>query len=173
MCNFFNIKFVSMKCSNLFLFIVLILGFAFACQFQDRGKTDSSDKYKLSEKSAVGSSFDCSPDTLYPGGRFTIYLPTSHHFRELAIEGPRKEFYYLQFAPAILLMPVEEFQKAGKIDIPQDITGLIYLDGKPIKRQVFTETGKYTVIIADNLETEFENSTNISCSVIFISSLKK
>ena len=158
---------------SVFIFINAV--FLFSCHYGADTKTGVADSKKAvqAQKQDTGATFTCSPDTLYPGGKISVTLPNSHIFKEMAIESPGKARYYIHFPPDILLMPAEDFRKASKLEIPQNITSLIYQNGKPARKPVFTIPGKYRLILADNLETEEENSANLSCFVYYCSSVRK
>ena len=59
-------------------------------------------------------------------------------------------------------------EESEKIEIPQSIIGLCYIEGKAIKKPVFGQVGIYRIILSDNLETAFENSNSSECKIYFI-----
>jgi hypothetical protein len=112
----------------------------------------------------ASAEFRCSPDTLRTGGSVTIEMGANHP-GELAAVSPGGGWYYFQGSSRAVLMPAEAFKKATQIEIPHDIQGIVYKDGKPMKKALFSAAGRYEIVLAENLETEPENTLWLHCFV--------
>ena len=107
----------------------------------------ASEGYKVNSKS-----FDTT-------GAIEISLPKIHP-KNLAIYSPNGQFFILHSKDdAVKIMPYQLFAGAEVIKIKiSDTQGLTWIDGKKSLMNVFNEKGEYTIYLADDLETEPENT---------------
>jgi hypothetical protein len=157
------VKFIG-KISAVLIFVHLVV----CCQLKEQEHIRGKDNHSRSKRKTSGreATFICLPDTLQPAGVMTISLPEAHPTK-LAVVTPGNEFVYLHDPPQVVLMSAEEFKKSRKIEIPQNITGLLYKDGRGTKQPVFVAEGNYQLIVADNLETELTNTAYVDCTIFF------
>lgn len=89
----------------------------------------------------------------------TIHLPQTHPAK-LAIEDPQHVWFTIQDIDSnIQFMSDKAFRQATTIRLRvSSITGVVWVNGKPQQKRVFVLPGKYTLYLADNLETEPENT---------------
>jgi hypothetical protein len=99
-----------------------------------------------------------SPNPVKMGKAFYLTLPEGHEANFL-ITSPSGKKFVLMDTDLAFLMSREAFMKARKIRLDTaSQKGVIYIDGKRTVQKVFTEKGKYYLYLADNLETEIENT---------------
>ncbi len=107
-----------------------------------------------------------SADTLRPGAAVMLRLSEKHPGR-MAIIDPDDRYFYIQDPESSRLMEPAAFAKAREITIDATLTGLYYDDGKARTGAVFTKSGAYTIYLADNLETEEENTNGLRLNLWF------
>lgn len=102
---------------------------------------------------------------LLKGDKLTIILPQPHP-KELAIKAPDGRWFYLQVeneGSGEMLMPGKQFAALGKLDLDTRMLEARYWDdGKAMHGKVFTRSGDYLIYMADNLETEPENTLSFA-----------
>lgn len=89
----------------------------------------------------------------------TIRYP-QHHPSKLAIQDPEHVWLVIH-EPGVNtgLMTDTKFRHSTCLTIQvAKLTGVTWVDGKKIRRKVFSKPGTYTIYMADNLETEPENT---------------
>lgn len=95
------------------------------------------------------------------GDKLSISLPVPHP-KELAIKSPDGNWFYLHVeneGASEMLMPKEQFAVLTKLDFDTSkLEARFWDDGKAKRGKVFTKTGKYLIYMADNLETEVDNT---------------
>jgi hypothetical protein len=108
----------------------------------------------------VSGPLHCDPQVLRPGDTLAIEMRIPHPL-ELAIVAPDGAYYYLQAADDSVpsQLSANEFAELAVVHIDVDsATGIQWVNGKPTKRRIFEILGEYEVILAENLETEPENT---------------
>jgi len=117
--------------------------------------------------------FTCSPQRLQDGDTLTIRISVPHG-RDLGIRGPDKEFHFVVFAQAVPSDPVpivdwEEFGSISELKLSTKdlLAPVVDNAGWHSPTRVFTKRGKYRVILAANLETEYDLSDVNTCDVFF------
>lgn len=98
-----------------------------------------------------------SSDTLRAGAALTLRLSEKHPER-MAIIDPDERYFYIQDPEVSRLMEPTAFAQARELIIDAAQSGLCYVDGKARTGAVFTKSGVYVIYLADNLETEEENT---------------
>ena len=84
---------------------------------------------------------------------------------EVAVLTPDGEMIYLHAPDAAQLWPANAQPAQLQLDIAT-AQGQAWRDGQPTPTQTFTTPGTYQIIIADNLETEPENTTWLTYEVV-------
>ena len=102
---------------------------------------------------------------LYKGDELSISLPLPHP-KELAIKSPIGTWFYLHVeneGDSEMLMPKEKFAALQQLNLDTSKLEARYWDnGKAMRGKVFGETGAYLIYMADNLETEPDNTLHFS-----------
>ncbi len=97
---------------------------------------------------------------------FKIGLPD---FRpsKLAIKTPSNEWYIIHDVDEnIFILPLIEFEKSNTlVIIPSQLKGVVWKNGQRLIRKVFNTPGEYFIYLADNLETEPENTFSFEGTV--------
>ena len=105
---------------------------------------------------------------LYKGDKLSITMPRPHP-KELAIRAPDGKWFYLHIengGAGEMLMPSEQFAVLQKLDFDtRQLEARYWRDGKAMRGKVFTQTGDYLIYMADNLETEPENTLSFASIV--------
>ena len=129
----------------LFSFFVLIL--LSACTENKNEKIETSNAFSVSQHS-IGS------DNV-----LTISLPEKRPSK-LSIISPDGQLFIIHSQEDnISFVPYDGKNKTTQINIPiSSLKGITWIDGKKVEQLVFKKPGKYTVYMADNLETEPENT---------------
>jgi len=98
---------------------------------------------------------------LHKGDRLSITLPQPHP-KEFAIKAPDGRWYYLQVkneGSGEMLMLSGKFATLKKLDLDTRTLEARYWDnGQAMRGKVFNKSGDYLIYMADNLETEPENT---------------
>ena len=72
----------------------------------------------------------------------------------------------------VFILPEDEYVKARRIDVtPSKLTGISWINGKRFDGLVFGLPGEYLIYMADNLETEADNTFHFMGKV-FLNSTK-
>jgi len=103
--------------------------------------------------------FAITPDKITLTQKFQILLPKQHPSK-MSIRDPGGIWHWVQDAEErITLMPDAEFRKATRIVVDTGkLHGLSWIDGRKSSGLVFRRPGEYLIYIANNLETEPENT---------------
>jgi hypothetical protein len=105
-------------------------------------------------------------DTLRAGAPIALRLSERHPER-MAIIDPAGRYFYIQDPGTSKLMEATAFAKAREIRIDAALSGMYFVDGKARTGGVFTKSGVYTIYLADNLETEEENTDGLRLNFWF------
>lgn len=102
---------------------------------------------------------------LYKGDKLSITMPQPHP-KELAIRAPDGRWFYLHIeneGAGEMLMPSKQFAALQTLDFDtRQLEARYWNDGKAMRGKVFTQTGDYLIYMADNLETEPENTLSFA-----------
>ena len=102
------------------------------------------------------------------GDAVTLKYPKRHP-KNIAIQTPSGLWYSVQSVDdKISIMPQEDFQGSTELTLdPQSLVGVTFKDGVRVQENVFTQYGKYLIYMADNLETEPENTFNFKGAIFW------
>ena len=118
-------------------------------------------KYPEADQGAL----KCFPRVFSSNSEITLKLPQKHP-RNLAVEDPAGNFYYVMGDGG--LVKYNDFVSGREIKLKvNDVKGILWVDGKAEVRNVFEMPGEYTLYMADNLETEPENTFFMEVKVFF------
>ena len=95
-----------------------------------------------------------------------ISLPAIHP-SSLSIRTPNNHWYIVQDSPSsILYLPQEKFDSAKIIEIDIDsLEGVVWKEGRKMREKIFQENGEYLIYLANNLETEPENTFSMQAII--------
>jgi hypothetical protein len=117
----------------------------------------------------VSGPLHCDPQVLRPGDTLAIEMRVPHPL-ELAIVAPDGAYYYLQAADDSVpsRLSANEFAELAVVHIDVDsATGIQWVNGKPTKSRIFEIVGEYEVILAENIETEPENTISYTQQITY------
>lgn len=118
-------------------------------------------KYPDSDQGAL----KCFPRVFSSNSEITLKLPERPP-RNLGIEDPAGNFYYVMGDGGFV--KYNEFITGREIKLKvDDVKGILWVDGKKEIRNVFEKPGEYTLYMADNMETEPENTFSIETKVFY------
>ncbi len=97
--------------------------------------------------------------------RFKLVLPKEHP-KSFSIKDPNGKWFVLQDKDAEIFYPGFDFENATDLIVDtRTLKGTVWEGGTRLKENVFSIEGEYLLYLADNLETEMENT--FSMSVIY------
>ena len=79
---------------------------------------------------------------------------------------PNGEIVWLQTTPEYIHKQIENFGALQNLVITRETKGTVFVDGKAIVQPIIQGNGRYHLYIAENLETEPENTYFIDCYFI-------
>lgn len=108
------------------------------------------------------------PASVSSADHITITFPKNHP-KNVSIRSPGGDWYVVhERAERISLLPYRQFLFATSVRKKvSEIRGVKWLDGKRIVERVFKEPGEYLFYMADNLETEPENTYSMMATIVF------
>lgn len=93
----------------------------------------------------------------------TIMMKVPHPDHAL-IYRPDGETVWLQLPSGAAHQQVDDFSNLTVWIIDSHSLGTVWMDGKAVAQNIINGSGKYTLYIAENLETEPENTFSIQCT---------
>lgn len=96
-------------------------------------------------------------------GNTVVVTMKTPHPEEALVYRPGGETVWLHTSAQYLPKGTERFGDLGKWVISPDSTGTVWVDGKATVQPVIKEQGRYHLYIAENAETEPENTYFIEC----------
>lgn len=124
-----------------------IVFFISACSFNSSTESSALKVIELSEE------------------RFQLVLPKEHP-KGFSIKDPNGKWFVLQDKEAEIFLSGLDFEKATNVLVnTRSLKGVVWEGGTRIEKNVFSIEGEYLLYLADNLETEMENT--FSMSVIY------
>jgi len=143
---------------NISIHILLVFMLA-SCTQED--KSNYSNNEKITGLSLSSNQVTTS-DTL------VLTFPQKHPAR-LAIKDPKDRYFILHDeALNTPLMSHKQYMQTTTLSIKvSKITGVTWINGKRTNKQVFSVPGEYMIYMADNLETEPENTFYLMKSIIY------
>ncbi len=85
------------------------------------------------------------------------------HPEHALVHRPNGETVWLQTSPAYIHKQIENFGALETWVITPETKGTVWIDGKPVVQPIIQGNGRYHLYIADNPETEPENTYFIEC----------
>lgn len=124
--------------------------------------------------SSVIQPISCTPTTFGSGDTLTLRMGTPHG-NQLSIHSPDRTTYSVVY-PTLgkprrnySLISSEEFRKIGTFPVPADVRAIPQVYGRDtILEPVFTKTGKYLIVMGENLASDYSNRSTY-CTVAFLS----
>jgi len=114
---------------------------------------------KTHEKRESSNVFSVSQHIINSDHVLTILLPEKRPSKLSIISPDGQLFIVHSQEDNISFVPYEDKIDTKQIIIPiSSLKGTTWIDGKKLEQLVFKKRGKYTVYMADNLETEPENT---------------
>lgn len=128
-------------------------------------------------ESSIVQPITCTPNTLGPGDTLTLRMGTPHG-DYLSIHSPDRTVYSLVYPQLgkprrnYSLIPSEEFRRIGTLPLPGDVRAIPLVKGRDtILEPVFSEPGKYLIVMGENLASDYENRSS-DCTVTFVRTSK-
>jgi hypothetical protein len=116
--------------------------------------------------------FACSPQTLHRGDELTIRV-SAPHGTDLGIWTPANEFFFVYSCDQRIRstqwrdVDCEAFARQLRIAIAVSTLESVSTKLQSSRQRVFAEPGRYTVLLAKNLETENDEASVNRCNVEF------
>lgn len=109
-----------------------------------------------------------SPASVTADDCITITFPRKHP-KKMSVRTPSGEWFVVhEKSEEIFLLPSNKFSRATSIQKKvSEFRGVKWAGGQRIVGPVFNEPGKYLFYMADNLETEPENTFHMMGSVVY------
>ena len=109
-----------------------------------------------------------SPKVVTANDVVVISFPRQHP-QKMSIMSPSGEWFVVhEKSEKIYLLPKNKFSSATSVQKKvAEIKGVKWIDGKRLVGPVFNEPGEYMFYMADNLETEPENTFYLTGTVIY------
>lgn len=109
-----------------------------------------------------------SPNVVTANDVLVISFPRQHP-QKMSIKSPSGEWFVVhEKSEKVYFLPQDEFSCATSAQKKvAEITGVKWIDGKRVIGPVFNEPGEYLVYMADNLETEPENTFYLTGTVVY------
>jgi len=109
------------------------------------------------------------PKSISAGENFRLTFPQLHP-RKLSIRTPSGGWYSIHDSDeGVFILPLKKYIKSTELKLnPLILQGITWVNGKKIKEKVFQKQGEYLVYMANNLETEPENTFHLMTIIKFI-----
>ena len=109
-----------------------------------------------------------SPNVVTANDVIVISFPRQHP-QKMSIKSPSDEWFVVhEESEKVYFLPQDEFSYAtSSQEKVAEIMGVKWIDGKRVIGPVFNEPGEYLIYMADNLETEPENTFYLTGTVIY------
>jgi hypothetical protein len=129
-------------------------------------------------ESIVVHPITCTPNTFRLADTLMLGMVTPHG-DELSIHAPNRTVYSLVYPlwgkpkRNYSVIPSEEFRRIATLPIPGDVRAIPLVKGRDtILEPVFNEPGKYTIVMGENLGSDYSNRSSY-CIVTFLRPLKQ
>ena len=105
------------------------------------------------------SALQANPGTILLGDSVLLKFPQKHP-KNLSIQSPNGTWYSIHNTDnEISIISPEKYSHANELDLKTgELEGITWKNGIKMKQIVFKEHGKYLIYMADNMETEPENT---------------
>lgn len=96
----------------------------------------------------------------------TLSFPLKHPAK-LAIKDPNNNWFVIhEDGVTTKLITTQQYLKATSLHFKlAELKGVTWINGKKVERNVFTVSGEYMIYMADNLETEPENTVYLTTTI--------
>jgi len=157
-----------------FAFFPAILLLLIACQTPEKKSTPPVQEKAITTSEKDTNSIILSADTLRPTGSLSLSFLGNHPAKmAIIIPGSDNPYVFLQDGSEISeIFPADSFAKVRIMVLKADQQGIRFINGSKHREAIFKKSGYYTVVLADNLETEPENTNSIQARVYFSSGRK-
>lgn len=86
------------------------------------------------------------------------------HPEHALVKRPNGEIVWLQTSPKFIHKQIEDFGNLATWVVNTESKGTVWVNGKAMIQPILNGAGKYHLYIAENTETELENTYYIECS---------
>ncbi len=150
---------------NLFLRILLCIFLLVPCFMIEAAQENTVQSGEQGRKSGPIIIY---PSIVSPATNITITFPKNHP-KNVSIRSPGGEWYVVhEKSERVSLLPYRQFLLATSVKKRvSEIRGVKWFDGKRIVERVFNEPGEYLFYMADNLETEPENTYSMMATIVY------
>jgi hypothetical protein len=100
-------------------------------------------------------------------GNVLVSMKVPHPEHALAIR-PNDEVVWLQTGAEYIHKQIENFGALAEWVISPETKGTVWVNGKASVQPIIKESGRYHLYIADNIETEPENTHFIECYFVIV-----
>lgn len=94
------------------------------------------------------------------------------HPKEALVQRPDGDTVFLQVEGSLAHKQIANFENLEEWTITLSTLGTVYRDGEAIAEPIISGSGRYHLYIADNVETERENTLFIECYFEITASIK-
>jgi len=112
---------------------------------------------------AIAKSIDCQVNQTDQSVQITMQVPHPNH---ALVYRPNGETVWLQSSSEYVHEQVKDFANLRVWEINKNSLGTVWVNGEAIAQKIINGKGQYQLYIADNLETESENTKSIQCTFI-------
>ena len=115
------------------------------------------------------SGLQATPKSISTGENFRLTFPKLHP-KKLSVRSPSKKWYSIQDGEEdIFIVSLKEYNSATELKINSKyLEGITWINGKKVKEKVFQIKGEYLIYMANNLETEPENTFHFMTMIKFV-----
>lgn len=96
-------------------------------------------------------------------GKTVMVAMIAPHPSEALIDRPNGETVWLQMNEDLKHEQIEDFENLTEWHINKNTLGTVYVDGAPEAQPIITVKGRYHLYIAENTETERDNTHHMEC----------
>lgn len=122
--------------------------------------------FAISSSKESGNGLAVSKSNVSATDTIMINFPKKHPAK-LAIRDP-KDMWFVLHEPGVTtkLMTARQFSQATSLKLKVgDVSRVTWIDGKKTEKKVFSVPGDYMIYMADNLETEPENTFYLTTTI--------
>lgn len=107
--------------------------------------------------------FSAPIDCVVESDRSVSIRMSTPHPKEALIHRPNGDVVWLQLEGQLRHKEIENFESVGNWKLTPESKGTVYSNGEAAIQNVINSNGKYYLYIAENTETESENTSYIDC----------
>lgn len=119
-----------------------------------------------SDNQVKTSALQATPSHFSSGENVQLTFPKNHP-NNLAIRNPSGIWYSIHNSDEnVFILPSKEYKKITVLKLnTRVLDGVTWINGKKVKEKVFQKKGEYLIYMANNLETEPENTFHFMATV--------